>query len=327
MVMLSVIVPVYNELHNIGPLTARLYPVLSAISAESFEILMVDDGSTDGSSELIDELATSDPRLISIHCSRRFGHQAAIQAGLDMAKGDAIIIMDADLQDPPELICTFVERWRQGYDVVYGVRKNRKEGLVKRAFYTVFYRTMKVTANIEVPLDAGDFCLMDKRVVRTVRSLRERNRFLRGLRAWVGFKQVGVEYDRGGRHAGYSKYTPLKLVSLALSGYVGFSILPLRVAIVLGISLAISGILMAVAIGVLRILNVPMPWGWASLSALVLATSGVQLLVLGVMGEYLGRIYDEARARPLYIVRSSSRPAAPFPEDRGEGDEEERFLR
>jgi dolichol-phosphate mannosyltransferase len=212
--------------------------------------------------------------------------------------------MDADLQDPPEVIERFVECWRRGYDVVYAVRKKRKEGFWKRMAYAVFYRTMKAIAEIDVPLDSGDFCLLDRRVVDTLVGLRERNRFLRGLRSWVGFRQIGIEYERNARHAGEPKYTLRKLVGLALSGYLGFSAVPLRLATWLGIAAAGAGFLIAVWAVFSKIAGIYSPRGWASTMAVILFIGGVQLLMLGVIGEYLSRVYDEVRQRPQYIVRS-----------------------
>ena len=243
-------------------------------------------------------------RVKAVHLSRNFGHQAALQAGLDRATGKSVVMMDADLQDPPEILHQLIERWRQGYDVVYAQRKNRKEGLLKRAGYALFYRTMRAMAEIDIPLDAGDFCLLDRRVVDTLVSLRERNRFLRGLRSWVGFKQIGVEYERESRHAGVPKYTLRKLVRLALSGYIGFSALPLRAAAALGFLAAVAGFALAVWAIVTKMLDIASPRGWASTLAVVLFVGGAQLFMLGVIGEYLSRVYDEVRQRPIYIVSS-----------------------
>jgi dolichol-phosphate mannosyltransferase len=212
--------------------------------------------------------------------------------------------MDADLQDPPEVLNRFIEQWRDGYDVVYAIRKKRKESFWKRAAYTLFYRTMKFMAEIDVPLDAGDFCLMDRCVVDTLVSLRERNRFLRGLRSWIGFRQIGVEYERDARHAGDPKYTLRKLMGLALSGYIGFSAMPLRVATWLGLCAAGMGFLIAVWAAVSKLAGIYSPRGWASTLAVIMFLGGVQLLMLGVIGEYLSRVYDEVRQRPLYVVKS-----------------------
>jgi len=299
--VLSVVLPVFNERENLEPLAARLWPVLEQ-SGEPFEVVFVDDGSRDGSSELLDALHGRDARMKVVHLSRNFGHQAALQAGLDHAAGDAVVLMDADLQDPPELLIQFVAAWRGGHDVVYAVRRTRREGALKRFAYALFYRTVKVMAEIDVPLDAGDFCLLDRRVVDTLVALPEHNRFLRGLRSWVGFRQTGIEYARDARHAGAPKYTLRKLIRLAVSGYVGFSSMPLRVAAGIGLLAALLGFTLAAWVTYTKLVQIPSPRGWASLMAVLLIVAGVQLLVLGVLGEYLGRVYDEVRRRPLYIA-------------------------
>lgn len=300
---LSVVLPVFNEQENLRPLAARLLPALRQAAGDSFEVLFVDDGSTDRTPEILNALHAGDPRFKSISLSRNFGHQAALQAGLDSAGGRAVVLMDSDLQDPPEVISQLVERWRQGYQVVYAVRRKRKEGLLRRGAYGLFYRTVRPLAEIDIPLDAGDFCLLDRLIVDTLVGLRERNRFLRGLRSWVGFKQIGVEYERQPRHAGAPKYTLRKLVELALSGYVGFSSIPLRITTILGILTAGAGFFLALWAVVTRLMGIPIPRGWASILSSVLVVGGVQLLMLGIIGEYLGRVYDEVRDRPLYIVR------------------------
>jgi polyisoprenyl-phosphate glycosyltransferase len=301
---ISVILPVYDERETLHKLKARLTPILEERVGGSFEVLFVDDGSRDGSDIIIDGFHERDPRFKAIHFSRNFGHQAALQAGLDTASGAAIVLMDADLQDPPELLEQFIEHWREGYDVVYAVRKKRKEAFWKRAAYAVFYRTMRAVSEIDVPLDAGDFCLLDRRVVDTLVSLKERNRFLRGLRSWVGFRQIGVEYERDARYAGEPKYTLRKLIRLALSGYIGFSAAPLRMATWLGLIAAMTGFLVAIWTVYTKLAGIYSPRGWASTMAVIMFIGGVQLLMLGVIGEYLSRVYDEVRQRPLYIVRS-----------------------
>jgi dolichol-phosphate mannosyltransferase len=301
---ISVVLPVYNERENLDALVDRLMPVVEKAVGGSFEILFVDDGSWDGSTQILNSFHIRDRRLKTIHFSRNFGHQVALQAGLDEATGKAVILMDADLQDPPDVVDQLIEKWLEGYDVVYAVRKRRKEGLFKRTAYALFYRTMKAVANIDVPLDVGDFCLLDRRVVDVLVSLRERNRFLRGLRSWVGFKQIGVEYERAARHAGAPKYTLRKLMSLALSGYIGFSAMPLRAAAWLGFLSACIGFALALWTLITKLMQIPSPRGWASTLAVILFVGGVQLLMLGIIGEYLSRVYDEVRGRPLYVVSS-----------------------
>ncbi len=304
MPVLSVVSSVYNERENLEALLGRLLPILERLSGGSFEVIFVDDGSTDGSSGMLDEFHSRDARVKALHLSRNFGHQSALQAGLDQAAGDAVILMDSDLQDPPEILEQFVQRWREGYEIVYAVRRKRKEGLFLRAAYSLFYKTLRSMAEIEVPPDAGDFCLMDRRVVDNLVALRERNRFLRGLRSWIGFRQVGIDYERDRRHGGEPKYTLRKLTHLALSGYVGFSTAPLRLAIWLGFLASSLGFALALWAVATRIFSIPSPQGWASTLSVVLFVGGVQLLMLGVIGEYVSRIYDEVRQRPLYIVRS-----------------------
>jgi polyisoprenyl-phosphate glycosyltransferase len=301
----SIVIPVYNECETLAALFARLATTIERCADVSFEVILVDDGSRDGSADIVDEFCDRDARFKAIHLSRNFGHQAALQAGLDAAGGDAVVLMDGDLQDPPEMVERFIAKWREGKDVVYAIRRSRQDAGWKRATARLFYSTLKVmSADVDIAADVGDFCLMDRRVVEAMAGLRERNRFLRGLRSWVGFDQAGIEYDRDARHAGQPKYTLRKLAGLALSGYLGFSLMPLRIATWLGV--ASAGVGAAVASWALwtRLAGVVAPQGWATTIALVLFIGGVQLLVLGVMGEYLGRVYEEVRARPVYVVRS-----------------------
>jgi dolichol-phosphate mannosyltransferase len=304
--MISVVIPLYDERENLAALDVQLQAVLPSAAGSDFEVIFVDDGSRDGSAEILDAMSRAETRYRVLHFSRNFGHQAALQAGLDAARGDAVILMDADLQDPPEIAASLIAKWREGFDVVYAVRKKRKENALKRFSYAAFYRTMRLIAAIDTPLDAGDFCLLDRRVVDTLVGLRERNRFLRGLRSWVGFRQASVEYERAARHAGRPKYTVRKLISLAVSGYVGFSSFPLRLAAWIGALAATAGFALGVWVITRHYTDPLTPRGWTSTSAIVLFVGGVQLVMLGVIGEYVGRIYDEVRRRPLYIVRSKS---------------------
>jgi len=299
---LSIAIPVFNEEENLLQLAARLKSSISVLELDDYEIIFVDDGSRDGSPQILTALHDSDPHIRVIRFSRNFGHQAALQAGMDECRGDALVFMDADLQDPPEIIADFISQWRAGYDIVYAIRKKRKESLLKRTAYKAFYRSLQVVANIDMPLDAGDFCLMDRRVVDVLIALPERNRFLRGLRSWVGFTQTGVEYERQARLAGAPKYTLRKLMGLALSGYIGFSAMPLRVASALGGLSALAGVGLIAWAVLEKLTGYPTPWGWASTVSMVLFMGGMQLGVLGVIGEYLSRTYDEVRRRPMYII-------------------------
>lgn len=302
--LISLIIPVFNERDNLDALAARLPPVLDQATHGNFEVLFIDDGSRDGSSEFLDAMGARDERYKVIHFSRNFGHQSALQAGLDAASGAAVVLMDADLQDPPELLNEFIAKWKEGYEVVYAVRRHRKESIFKRMAYSIFYRSMRFLAEIDTPLDAGDFCLLDDRVVQALVGLPERHRFLRGLRSWVGFNQIGIEYDRGARNAGQPKYSLRKLISLALAGYIGFSTFPLRVAAWLGLFSASVGFLLTSWVVLSKLTTATVPQGWASTIAVVLFVGGAQLIMLGVLGEYLARVYDEVRRRPLYVVRS-----------------------
>ena len=303
-VLLSVVVPAFNESDNLRSLWDRLRPVLDEL--QPGELVVVDDGSTDATWDVILELAAEDRRVRGVRLSRNFGHQAALSAGMAEARGDAVCFMDADLQDPPELLHRLVEEWRNGNQVVYAVRRTRKETLLKRQAYRWFYRVYKQLADIDVPLDSGDFALLDRRVVDELLALPEHNRFLRGLRSWVGYRQIGLPYDRDARHAGTPKYTFRKLIRLALDGLVSFSAAPLRLASVLGMIVALAGgLYIGVAIAA-RILFGGVPKGWTSIVAVVLAIGGMQLIVVGVLGEYVARIYDETKARPNFLVADTT---------------------
>jgi dolichol-phosphate mannosyltransferase len=298
--LLSVIVPVLNEEDNIPELVRRLKAALD--DGLPFEIIFVDDGSTDRTWRLLKSLHAEDPRLKSIRLARTFGHQAAISAGLRAATGDAVVVMDGDLQDAPEVVPEFVKRWLDGDDVVYAIRQSRQASWPKRVAYRVFYRLLARISAIDLPLDSGDFSLMDRRVVDVLNAMPERPRFVRGMRGWAGFRQSGVPCDRGDRFAGRTKHTYRMLVRLALDGFFGFSNKPLQLASALGI--AVSGVSFALAL-TLALLNivagVPLH-GTTALLVAVLFLGGVQLICLGILGEYVGRIYDEVRARPPFVV-------------------------
>jgi polyisoprenyl-phosphate glycosyltransferase len=299
---LSVVVPVFNERENLELLYARLSAVLGGEGLR-YELIFVDDGSRDGSLELLNGLARRDARVVVVELARNFGHQVAISAGLDHARGAAVAIMDADLQDPPEVLPRFIETWRAGHDVVYAIRERRKEGLAMRVAYAAFYRLLQRVAQIEIPLDAGDFCLMDRRVVDLLNGMPERSRFVRGIRSWVGLSQVGVRYERQGRNAGRPKYTVSRLIYLALDGLVSFSFLPLRVITLLGFAVSLTSIVLAAIYAIQRLTVGLSPPGFATLTVAIFFLSGIQLVTIGVIGEYVGRIFEEVKQRPLYVVR------------------------
>lgn len=299
---LSIVIPVYNEEENLPELQRRLTAVLPGL-VEDYEILYVDDGSRDRSASIIREFHDGDARVKLVRLSRNFGHQAALNAGLDQADGDAVVLMDADLQDPPEVIEELVSRWRSGADVVHAVRERRAGNPIKRASYKAFYRIYRRLADIDVPIDSGDFCLLDSRVVAAIRELPEVERFLRGLRAWVGYNQEFVPYDRPDRYAGEPKYSWSGLVRLALDGLFSFSAVPLRLASFLGFFTAAAGVVYVMAAVGARLFTGDVPQGWTSIIAIVLVVGGVQLIMIGILGEYIARIYAEAKRRPTYLVR------------------------
>ncbi|HEV3164165.1 MAG TPA: glycosyltransferase family 2 protein [Isosphaeraceae bacterium] len=300
---LSVVIPLFNEQESLAELFERTLHTLEA-GLLSFELVFVNDGSTDATPGLLDALAESDARVSVLHLSRNFGHQAAISAGLDHARGGAVIVMDGDLQDPPELIPQLVELWQDGHDVVYAVRRNRKEGALRRAGYFLFYRLLRMMSDLEIPLDSGDFCLMDRRVVDVLRHLPERQRFIRGLRTFAGFRQVGLPYDRPARQCGQAKYSFLDLIHLAIDGLVSFSSYPLHLVTHLGVVSLLVAFVMTVWVLVDAFTSGTSPRGWASLVVVVLFMSSIQLISLGIIGEYVRRIFIETKGRPTYIVRS-----------------------
>jgi dolichol-phosphate mannosyltransferase len=305
---LSVVIPVFNEEENVPVLYSRLVTVLERFQI-SFEIIFVDDGSSDGSLAAIQQFSTADPRIQIVELARNFGHQIAITAGLDHAQGEAVIVMDGDLQDPPEVLPQFIAKWREGHDVVYAIREQRKEGWLQRTSYAVFYRLLRHVSSIDIPLDAGDFCVMDRRVVDLLKSMPERNRFIRGIRSWVGLRQVGVPFERQKRHAGSSKYTIQRLMLLALDGLISFSYVPLRIITLLGLSVSLLSLIMAVFFFTKKLLYGLNPPGYASIIVSIFFLAGIQLITLGIIGEYVGRIFEEAKRRPLYVLRRVSRSA------------------
>ena len=302
----SIIAPIYNEIENLPELHRRVSEVMQS-TGEPWELVLVDDGSTDGSTDKIRELAEQDEHIRSVIFARNFGHQIAITAGWDYARGDAVVIIDADLQDPPELILEMAEKWREGYEVVYAVRAEREgESWFKLWTASLFYRIIYRITDVKIPLDTGDFRLMDRKVVDVMKQMRERHRFPRGMSAWVGFKQIGVEYKRAARVAGETKYPFKKMFRLAINAITGFSYFPLQVATYFGfISAGIAALAIPVVI-YMRINGSLAFEGQATTLIAVLFLGGVQLISLGILGEYIGRLYDEAKGRPLYIVREVS---------------------
>lgn len=309
--MISVVIPLYNEEENIPQLKKRLVKATESWS-EPFECVLVNDGSHDKTPQMVNQLAEEDSRFRIIHFSRNFGHQPAISAGIHHAKGDAVIIMDGDLQDPPEILLEFINKWKEGYEVVYAVRTKRKEGFFKKLGYATFYRVLHAISDIDIPLDSGDFCLMDRKVVNALnQEMPENIRFIRGMRAYAGFKQIGVTYERHERAAGEVKYTFKKLMGLAIDGLIGFSIFPLRLATYFGFLVAFPSFFAGIFFIVHRLLNFKIfgyspedTPGIATLAVAIFFLGGIILIILGIIGEYLGRIYIEVKKRPFYIVDS-----------------------
>lgn len=307
--MISVVIPVHNE-QEVLPLLLERIRAAAAGWGDEYELVFVDDGSTDRSLALVMAAARDDARIRVVKLSRNFGHQAAISAGLDQARGKVVAILDGDLQDPPEELTRFLAKWREGYEVVYGIRRGRKEGLLLRGAYAMFYRALHVVSDIDIPVDSGDFGVMDRKVVDALRfQFPEQIRFIRGLRAYAGFRQIGLEYERHGRAAGKPSYTMGRLLKLAVDGFLGFSMVPLRLASIFGFFIAIPSFLLGAYLLVNRATGLilfgypkkTMP-GVATLGVGLFFLSGLILIILGIMGEYLGRIYLEVKRRPLFIV-------------------------
>jgi len=301
----SIIAPIFNEKENLSELHRRVSEVMDSLG-EAWELILVDDGSTDSSTDMIRELAKKDKRIRPVIFARNFGHQIAITAGWDYARGDAVVIIDADLQDPPELIVEMAKKWREGYEVVYAVRKEREgESWFKLWTASLFYRLIYRITDVKIPLDTGDFRLMDRKVVNVLKQMREKHRFPRGMSSWVGFKQIGIEYKRAARAAGETKYPFRKMFRLAINAVTGFSYFPLQVATFFGFVSAGIAILAMPVVIYLRASGSQAFFGQATTLLAVLFLGGVQLICLGILGEYIGRLYDEAKDRPLYIVRDA----------------------
>jgi polyisoprenyl-phosphate glycosyltransferase len=313
--LLSVVAPVFNEEALVDAFYARTCAALEGIP---FEIVLVDDGSTDGTPLHLEQLAAGDPRVRVVFLSRNFGHQTALTAGLDHAQGDAVVMMDADLQDPPELITTMLDHWRGGCDVVYAVREHRQgESRFKLSTARWFYKLFDKLAQVELQSNSGDFRLLDRRPLDALLSMRERNRFLRGMTVWVGYTQAAVPYQRDPRYAGQTKYTLSKMLRFSLDAISSFSHRPLQLATLLGFAFSTLAFIAIPVVVVLRILGSYLP-GFSALTILVLLLGGIELIAIGIIGEYVGRIYDEVKGRPLYLVRarhniaeSATHPALP----------------
>lgn len=300
---LSVVIPVYNSAGIFPELHRRLVAALEP-QVKSFEIIAVLDGCRDNSADVISVIAAKDDRVKMVEFSRNFGHQAAITAGMEFASGAIVVVMDDDLEDPPEILPTFLAKLEKGFDVVYGIRKHRRRALPYRLLYRLFYRLLGSMVNIRIPYDAGDFCVMRRAVVDTMNAMPESNRYLRGMRAWCGFSQTGLEYDRGERFANESGYTLRKYIALALDAIFSFSYKPLKFVSMAGFVIAGASFLYGLRLIIKRLTgnyeNVP---GWASLQVSILFLSGIQLICMGIVGEYLARIYDEVKQRPKFVIK------------------------
>jgi polyisoprenyl-phosphate glycosyltransferase len=298
----SIIAPIFNEKGCFGELYRRVSEVMDT-TGEEWEFVMVDDGSSDGSTDMIRDLAIKEPRVRPVIFARNFGHQIAVTAGLDYCRGDAAIIIDADLQDPPEVILELIAKWREGYQVVYAVRSEREgETWFKKTTASAFYRLIYRITDVKIPMNTGDFRLLDRKVVDVMNNMRERHRFLRGMSAWVGYKSIGVSYKRAARFAGTTKYPFKKMIKLAFTAITSFSYMPLQMAMVFGFISAGLSILAIPVVVILRLIGSQFFLGQATTLIAVLFLGGVQLICMGILGEYVGRIYDEAKGRPLYIT-------------------------
>ncbi|WP_026104089.1 glycosyltransferase family 2 protein [Anabaena sp. PCC 7108] len=302
----SLVIPIYNEEENITEMYSRLTNVMAQLDGE-VELILIDDGSRDRSLSMIRELHNHDSRVRYLSLARNFGHQIAVTAGLNFVQGKSIIVMDADLQDPPELILTMIEKWHEGYQVVYAQRISRqKESWLKRLTAYLFYRILKRLAKVDIPVDTGDFCLMDRQVVDILNAMPERNRYIRGLRAWVGFPQTSVLFERNPRYAGDVKYTFGKSLSLAIDGIISFSRVPLRLATYLGLLSAAIALIMILLVLYWRIFApVSNLIGYTLITIAMFFLGSVQLICIGILGEYIGRIYEEVKGRPLYTLKET----------------------
>lgn len=300
---LSVVIPLYNEENSIRELWQRLAAVIDSIGIEA-EVIFIDDGSRDRTGAEIHEICGHDPRVKLITLSRNFGHAAALSAGIDHAQNQLVVLMDGDLQDKPESIPAFIAEWEKGFEVVYAIRTTRKENLILRGAFKSFYRLLNRMSGIKQPLDAGIFCLIDRKVVDVIKSMSERNRYFPGLRAYAGFNQTGVPVERDARYAGKSRVRPIGLIKLALDGLIAFSYIPLRMVTAAGVIVSFSAFAYMIRVLYKKLVSHEAIIGWASTLTAILFLGGMQLLTLGIVGEYIGRIYEEVKKRPYYIIKS-----------------------
>ena len=306
--LVSLVVPVYNEAAVIGVFYERATRALSTLDGLSYEMLFVDDGSRDGSYQQLAKFAAENPCVRVLKLSRNFGHQIALTAGIDHARGDCVIVIDADLQDPPEVIASMIEQWRRGFDVVYGVRSEREgESSMKLMTASAFYRLLGRLTNLHIPANVGDFRLMSRRVVDQLKLLREKDRFVRGLVSWVGFRQTGITYSRNRRYGGETKYPYRNMIKFAFDGITSFSTVPLKLATWTGYAAALLAVLYLFSVFVQKLLGYTIE-GWATIMVGMLFMGSVQLICLGILGEYLGRIFNEVKSRPMYIVEEHLAP-------------------
>jgi dolichol-phosphate mannosyltransferase len=310
--LVSMVVPVFNESEVIATFFERATAALAALPGCDYELLFVDDGSSDDTYRKLTVLAAADPHVRLVKFSRNFGHQIAITAGIDHARGDCVVVIDADLQDPPEVVASMIDQWRDGFDVVYGVRSDRDgETPMKLMTASVFYRLLRRLTNVQIPANVGDFRLMSRRAVEELRRLREKDRFVRGLVSWIGFKQTGVTYHRDKRYAGETKYPYRKMIKFAFDGITSFSTAPLKIATWTGYAAALLAVLYLLSVFVQKLMGFTVE-GWATIMVAMLFLGSVQLICLGILGEYLGRIFNEVKPRPMYVieeVRSSDPPS------------------
>ena len=308
---ISIVIPSYNESENIKELCRRTLDIIKKINIKKYELIFVENGSKDNSLELLKKINSENKSIKIISLSRNFGYQSAIAVGLKYSENDYVCVMDGDLQDPPEIISKFVEKIKEGYDVVYGIRIKRKGNIIKKLFYNLFYEIYSRLSEIDVPKKSGDFCLMNKKIVKNLNSLSEKNLFMRGLRSWVGFKQIGIEYDRDERYAGKTNFSFFSATALALDGFVSFSLLPLRFILITGVIISLLSFLFFTFLFFVKVFHIfgifdfeslQLPQGLTLTNSMLALSLGLVMFTLGIIGEYVGRIYFEVKNRPNYVI-------------------------